>query len=83
MRTVRNIVLFLCWLTFVAVLNYELVQKAPATRLGDLPGSELADRADRKIRFRKVTGVKPVDRALHEGHEAYRYYRGLATGSLH
>ena len=83
MRNLRNIFLFLCWLALVGLLNYELVQKAPRTRLGDLPGSELADRADRKVRFRSVTGIEPIDRVLHEGHEAYRYYRGLATGGLH
>lgn len=83
MRHLRNVLLLLAWLGTVGLLHYELVHKAPRTPLGALPGSELAARTEAKVRFRALTGVMPIDRVLHEGQEAYRFYRGLATGGLH
>jgi len=82
MRFLRNLILLMCWLTCLGLLKYEVVHKAPRTALGRLPGSELAEIADQRVRYRAVTGLQPVDRLLHESQEAYFYYRWLATGKM-
>lgn len=82
MKILRNLILVMCWLVLLGLVKYEVVHKAPRTSLGPLPGSALADLADQRVRYRSLTGVRPVDRVLHEGQEAYLYYRWLATGKL-
>jgi len=82
LRSLRTAAIVAAWLAVLALASYELVQKAPRTPLGPLPGSALASRADRSVRWETVTGVRPVDRLLHEGHEACLYYAGLVTGRL-
>ena len=83
MNRLRTFVLVLLWLAVTGLLGYEVVQKAPETPIGPLPGSALATRADTEVQWQATTGIMPVDRFLHETEEACLYYRGLATGSLH
>ena len=77
----RKIGLLLLWFAFVALLNYEVVHKAPLTGLGPLPGSTTAARADKKVRYLAHTGLDPLDRLLHEGQEACVFYRELLAGA--
>ena len=60
-----------------AVLNYELVAKAPLLLGGEAPGGWAARRAERSVRYRRLTGFPPLDHLLHEGDEAARYYAVL------
>jgi len=76
-RRLSALLAALAWLGLVSLLGYELVQKSPDTPLGPLPGHELARRAERDVRFRAATGLRPLDRVLHEGQEAAVYYRNL------
>jgi hypothetical protein len=80
MQRIVTFLIGLAWLAAVSLAGYELVQKSPASPLGPLPGHELAGRVDREVRFRATTGVRPVDRLLHESTEACIYYRDLALG---
>jgi len=80
MRRLSLILASLLWLGLVGLLGYEVIQKSPATPIGPLPGHVLAGRADRAIHYRATTGIKPVDRVLHEGQEALCYYRLLILG---
>jgi hypothetical protein len=79
----RRVVTFLCglsWLALVGLAGYEVVEKVSSSPLGPLPGHDLAQRADRQVRFRGATGLLALDRVLHEGEEACVYYRDLALG---
>ena len=82
MRRLRTTSIIVAWLAVLALVGYEVVQKAPETGLGPLPGSDLAAQADRVVRYRALTGVMPVDQLLHESLEACLYYEGLATGRV-
>jgi hypothetical protein len=77
MRRLSALLAALAWLGLVSLLSYELVQKSPDSPLGPLPGHEVARRADLEVRFRASTGLPPLDRLLHEGQEAFVYYRTL------
>jgi hypothetical protein len=82
MRCLRKFLLLGFWLALICLLNYELVQKAPQTALGQLPGSSVADRADRRVKYEATTGLVPLDRLLHEGREAWRFYRDLTANRI-
>lgn len=74
--------MLLCWLALCGLLAYELVQKSADSPLGPLPGHAVARAAERGVRYRAATGVRVLDRLLHEGEEACRYYHDLAVGSF-
>ncbi len=71
------LILALTWL--VAGLGiYELTAKVPLRPGSGLPGSWAVARAERATRWRPPTGILPVDKLLHEGEEAARFYAALA-----
>lgn len=71
------LILVLAWL--IAGLGiYELTAKAPPRLRPGLPGAWAADRAEHATRWRPPTGILPVDKLLHEGEEAARFYAALA-----
>jgi hypothetical protein len=57
---------------------YEMTAKSP-TLLGEpLPGWWATERAEKTTRWDPPTGFLPLDKLLHEGEEAVRFYRILA-----
>ena len=67
-------------LAYVGVLGlgmYEVTAKSP-TLLGEpLPGWRATVQAERTTQWNPPTGFLPLDKLLHEGEEALRYYRIL------
>jgi hypothetical protein len=65
---------------YVAILGlgmYEVTAKSP-TLLGEpLPGWRATVLAEKSTRWNPPTGFLPLDKLLHEGEEALRYYRLL------
>ena len=65
---------------YVAVLGlgmYEVTAKSPTLLGGPLPGWRATVQAERTTRWNPPTGFLPLDKLLHEGEEALRYYRIL------
>jgi hypothetical protein len=60
-----------------AVGIYEISAKSPSFPGGHLPGWEAADRAEHSTRWDPRTGILPLDKILHEGQEAVRFYADL------
>lgn len=70
-------VVIAAWL--VAALGlYELTAKSPRLGGHPLPGWWATERAERTTRWRPPTGLFPLDKVLHEGEEAARFYATLA-----
>ncbi len=71
-------------LAYLGVLSlgmYEVTAKSP-TLLGDpLPGWWATDRAEKSTRWNPPTGFLPLDKLLHEGEEAVKFYRFLSLRS--
>lgn len=63
---------------FAALGLYELAAKAPADIAARWPGRRAARQAEAATRWRPPTGLMPVDKVLHEGEEAARFYATLA-----
>ena len=57
---------------------YEMTAKSPSILGTRLPGWWATDKAERSTRWNPPTGVLPVDKLLHEGEEAVRFYAMLA-----
>jgi hypothetical protein len=57
---------------------YEITAKSPALLGKPLPGWWATVRAERTTRWNPPTGFLPLDKLLHEGEEAARFYRFLA-----
>ncbi len=71
----------LAYLGILSLGIYEITAKSP-TLLGDpLPGWWATDRAERSTRWNPPTGFLPLDKLLHEGEEAVRFYRFLTLRS--
>jgi hypothetical protein len=58
---------------------YEMTAKSPSLLGTRLPGWWATDRAEKATRWNPPTGVLPVDKLLHEGEEAVRFYASLTT----
>jgi hypothetical protein len=64
--------------TLVAgLLNYEVTARSDLLLGIALPGWWEAQRADHAIAYRALTGLRPLDRLLHEGAEAIVFYDDL------
>ncbi|MBK8165444.1 MAG: hypothetical protein IPK64_05680 [bacterium] len=61
-----------------ALALYEVAAKAPAEVAVAWPGRRAAGRAEAETRWRPPTGLLPIDKLLHEGEEAARFYAALA-----
>ncbi len=77
MDVIRKTVRIVLWSLFVAIAHYELVAKSNLLLDQPLPGWLEADRAERSVAYRPVTGIVPMDRLLHEGREARVFYERL------
>ncbi|HPF71397.1 MAG TPA: hypothetical protein PLQ13_12050 [Candidatus Krumholzibacteria bacterium] len=66
--------LWLAWCCACALGQYELTAHAPVSVARLLPGGEACRRAERLTRWNPRTGLLPVDKLLHEGEEALRFY---------
>jgi hypothetical protein len=58
---------------------YELTAKSPQLTGAALPGWWATEKAEKATRWRPPTGLLPLDKMLHEGEEAARFYATLAT----
>lgn len=68
----------LAYWTGLGLVMYEMTAKSP-TLLGEpLPGWWATERAERTTRWDPPTGLLPLDKLLHEGEEALRFY-GILT----
>ncbi len=56
---------------------YEMTAKSPLLTGQTLPGWWATAQAERDTRWRPRTGVLPVDKLMHEGEEAARFYATL------
>ena len=68
---------FLLWIAVVVLGQYELVAHSPRLLDHPLPGWFEAERAERSVTFRPWTGLPPMDRLIHESHEAGVFYERL------
>jgi len=57
---------------------YEMTAKSPAVLGVPLPGWLESRQVEESTRWQQPTGILPVDKLLHEGEEAARYYGLLA-----
>ena len=67
----------LTYFVAVALGIYEMTAKSPSLGVGHLPGWWAADRAEHTTRWNPSTGIYPLDKVLHEGEEAVRFYACL------
>jgi hypothetical protein len=70
--------LFLAYGAGLGLGFYEVTAKSPALLESPLPGWWATARAERTTRWNPPTGFLPLDKLLHEGEEAFRFYRILA-----
>lgn len=56
---------------------YEMTAKSPTLLGKPLPGWWASVKAEKSTRWNPPTGILPVDKFLHEGEEAVRFYRFL------
>lgn len=74
--------LFCCSILYMTCLGfgfYELTAKSPGFLDSPLPAWWATDRAEHMTRWNPPTGLLPVDKLLHEGEEAARFY-GILVG---
>lgn len=72
--TATFVLLYLC---VTALGIYEITAKSPSILGMRLPGWWATDKAERCTRWDPPTGILPVDKLLHEGQEAVRFYATL------
>ena len=72
--------IYLIMMTTAALGLYELTAKSPLWLGTALPGWQETRRVERTTRWDPPTGIYPLDKLLHEGQEAARYY-GLLAGT--
>jgi len=70
-------ILYIIFLVCLGLGFYEVTAKSASWLGVNLPGCEAADFAERTTRWDPPTGIHPVDKLLHEGEEAVRFYRRL------
>ncbi len=71
---------YVAFLTTAALGFYELTAKSPSLVGTPLPGWQACCRAEKATRWAPPTGWLLVDKALHEGEEALRFYGMLRDG---
>ncbi len=67
----------LLYLSCAALGIYEMTAKSPSLLGTRLPGWWATDQAERTTRWNPPTGFLPMDKLLHEGEEAVRFYAVL------
>ncbi len=78
MNRLRTLGLVLAAWTVAVLGYYELAAKCPEALAGRWPGRRAACQAEASTRWQPPTGLLPVDKLLHEGEEAARFYAALA-----
>lgn len=64
----------LLYLGCLALGIYEMTAKSPSILGTRLPGWWATDKAEKNTRWNPPTGILPVDKLLHEGEEAVKFY---------
>jgi hypothetical protein len=70
-------ILYIVFLVCLGLGFYEITAKSASWLGVNLPGGTAARFAERTTRWDPPTGIHPVDKLLHEGEEAIRFYRHL------
>lgn len=81
MKYVTGTGIYLLLLAVLALTMYEMTAKSPTWLGQPLPGWQQSRRAEFSTRWEQPTGILPVDKLLHEGEEAARFYGLLVRGS--
>lgn len=73
---------YIASMAFLAMAFYEVTAKSPELLGQPLPGWQTCHRAEISTRWQQPTGFLPLDKVLHEGEEALRFYgfRPLVPG---
>lgn len=78
MNRIRAVGLVMAAWAIAALGLYELAEKSPDAMARHWPGRRAARQAEASTRWQPPTGLLPVDKLLHEGEEAARFYAALA-----
>lgn len=78
MKRLTDTGIYLLFMAIMALSFYELTAKSPSWLGTPLPGWRESCQAEDTTRWDPPTGIHPVDKLLHEGEEAARFY-GLLT----
>ena len=81
MKKLTGFGLYLLFLGLMVLGFYEATAKSPTWLGQPLPGWQQSERAEYTTGWHPRTGLLPVDKLLHEGEEAIRFY-GLLAGGL-
>ena len=74
MKRLIGMALYVTMTLITAMGFYELTAKSPRLLGHPLPGWQKTDRIEATTSWRQPTGMYAVDKILHEGQEAARFY---------
>ena len=74
MKRLAGAGIYLILVAVAALGMYELTAKSPTWLGHPLPGWQETYHIERTTGWNQPTGILPVDKLLHEGQEAARYY---------
>jgi hypothetical protein len=74
MRRALAATAYLASIAVMALAFYEVTAKSPALLGQPLPGWQNTHQAELSTRWDPPTGFLPLDKVLHEGEEALRFY---------
>ncbi len=80
MKPLAGIGIYLAIMLIAALGLYELTAKSPAWLGTPLPGWQETNQTEHTTAWRQPTGILPLDKLLHEGREAVRFYGLLISG---
>ncbi len=81
MKRLAEAGIFLFMAATAALSMYELTAKSPAWLGRPLPGWQESRQVEGHTRWNQPTGILPLDKLLHEGEEAARFYGLVARRS--
>ena len=71
--------LILLYIFCLALGIYEMTAKSPSILGTRLPGWWATEKAEKATRWNPTTGLLPLDKLLHEGQEAVRFYAAMTS----
>ncbi len=80
MKRLTGAGIYLLAMMTAALGLYEMTAKSPRWLGSPLPGWQISRQVERNTHWEQPTGILPVDKLLHEGIEAARFYGRLARG---
>ena len=80
MKRLAGVGIYLIMAATAALSLYELTAKSPTWLGTPLPGWQESRHIEYTTGWNQPTGILPVDKLLHEGEEAVRFYGLLARG---